>query len=366
MGHRGRRRIGLWGAPILLLGILASSPAQAHEKWFTNANRFPVTWDEAFSAKTAGVLAAVLAGLAAALVVDNLASRWRPHLPASIRPSQEGLERIFAWLPLLLAVHAAVPLIVSGVQLQLFAPNLQLPRNLFGGLMALAEITVALSFVYGAFTRAFAVLLLALFPLGCLFFSPAYVFEHLGLAGVAVFLFILGRGPYSLDALIGAPSTPLRRWAPHAVPALRVLTGLGIVVLGFTEKVWNENLAESFLAYQDFNFMRALGFEWFTNERFILAAGIVEVLVGALLISGKLTRLVIAVAWIPFNLTLPFMGWVELVGHLYVYGTMVVLLVWGPGRTLQPYLRAVARARGELHDTEPVPAAAGALDGRSA
>lgn len=356
---RIRFRFNLWivAWSAAALGLLGSAPARAHEKWFTESHRFPVTWEQAFSVKTLLVLGVVAAGLAAAYALDALIHRVRgPRVPANLLPNADALERIFGWVPLVLGIHAAVPLLASGLQLQLFATNLQLPRNIFGALMALAEITVALSFIYGAFTRIFALVLIALIPLGFFFFSPAYVLEHLGFAGIAAFLFITGRGPFSVDALIGTPSAPLVRYLPFAVPALRVCTGAAIVVLGFTEKVWNEQLAESFLSYQNFNFFPALGFTGFTNEYFIVLAGIVEVLVGAVLISGKLTRLVIMVAWVPFNLTLPFLGWVELVGHLSIYGTMVVLLVWGPGQDLTPYVRSLIRARPDVRAGEPLPA----------
>jgi uncharacterized membrane protein YphA (DoxX/SURF4 family) len=346
--------IGAWGASMLVAGLLVSAPAEAHEKWFTDSSKFPITWGEAFSLKTLLVIVAVAAGLGVAYGLDWYLKTLRPNiLPRTVRLSERQLERIFAWVPLLLGLHAAVPLLVSGLQLRLFAANLQLPRNFFGGVMCLLQITVALSFVYGALTRVFAVVLLALFPLGFLFFSPPYVLEHLDLAGIAVFLFITGRGPFSVDALIGSPARPLARYLKYAVPSLRILTGCAIVVLGFTEKIWNEQLAQSFLAYQDFNFARPLGF---SNEAFILAAGIVEILVGAVLISGKLTRLVIAVAWIPFNLTLPFLGWVELSGHFPVYGTMVVLLLWGAGQDLRPYLRTLQRGNNGVEVGEPMSA----------
>lgn len=355
-----RVAIRIWAMSLLLVGLLIANPVAGHEKWFTDASRFPVEWHQVLSLKTLLVILAVGLGLLAAYSVDAIRRRfWPGQLPFDVHLTEWQLERIFAWIPLVLGIHAAVPLLVSGLQMQLFAANLQLPNNFFGGVMALLEITVALSFIYGALTRVFSLVLIALIPLGFFFFSPPYVLEHLDFAGVAVFLFITGRGPFSVDALIGRPAKPLVPYLVYAVPSLRILTGAAIVVLGFTEKIWNERLAESFLAYQDFNFMLALGFEWFTDERFILLAGIIEVLVGAVLISGRLTRLVIATAWIPFNLTLPFLGWVELVGHFPIYGTMVVLLVWGAGQNLGPYVRALERARamaeGGESSPEPVP-----------
>jgi hypothetical protein len=360
---QAKGRVGLigWALSVLLLSLTVSYPARAHEKWFTDSSKFPVQWNNVLSLKTLLVLLAVGAGLVATYAVDAALRRVQarpqrlhlPHLPQDLQPNGPALERIFSWIPLIVALHAAVPLLVSGLQLQLFAANLNLPRNIFGGLMALAQITVALSFVYGALTRVFGLVLVALVPLGFFFFSPAYVLEHLDLAGVGIFMYILGRGPYSVDALIGTLSRPSQSLMPYAVPALRVLTGAAIVVLGFTEKIWNEQLAQSFLAYQDFNFARSFGFN---DELFILVAGVIEILVGAVLISGKLTRLVIAGAWIPFNLTLPFLGWVELVGHFSIYGTMVVLLVWGPKADLTPYLRSLSRSRADVRAGEPMAA----------
>ena len=65
-------------------------------------------------------------------------------------------------------------------------------------------------------------------------------------------------------------------------------------------------------------------------------AGGVEVLFGLLLISGALPQAVVLLAGIPFNATLYFLGNVELVGHLPIYGTMLVLLVLGSDPLLRP------------------------------
>jgi hypothetical protein len=65
------------------------------------------------------------------------------------------------------------------------------------------------------------------------------------------------------------------------------------------------------------------------NTLFLIMAGTVELTVGLLLMSGAYTRLVILITLVPFNLTLPFLGWRELVGHLPTYGIMALLLIWG-------------------------------------
>jgi hypothetical protein len=43
---------------------------------------------------------------------------------------------------------------------------------------------------------------------------------------------------------------------------------------------------------------------------------------------GFFPRTIILTAWIFINMTLTIFNWVELVGHLPVYGVMAVLLVW--------------------------------------
>lgn len=73
------------------------------------------------------------------------------------------------------------------------------------------------------------------------------------------------------------------------------------------------------------------GLSWFSDDTFILAAGIVEATIGVLLVSGVLTRVVILAMWLPFNASIPFLPPEELIGHLPIFGIMYVLLVHGSG-----------------------------------
>jgi hypothetical protein len=45
---------------------------------------------------------------------------------------------------------------------------------------------------------------------------------------------------------------------------------------------------------------------------------------------GFFPRLIVATAWVFINMTLTIFSWVELVGHLPLYGVMAVLLAWTP------------------------------------
>jgi hypothetical protein len=88
-----------------------------------------------------------------------------------------------------------------------------------------------------------------------------------------------------------------------------------------------------FLQRYPLNFFPAIGFDGVTDAEFIVIAGTVELTFGLLLISGAFVRLMTLILWVPFNLTLPFLGWRELVGHLPIYGIMALLVIWGEERT---------------------------------
>lgn len=256
----------------------------------------------------------------------------RPLLPGPIAlgATPERLAVTMGWLPLLLAVHTAVPLLVGGVQGQLFAPNLQmtLPASAFVGLL---EIGVALLLFYGIFARYAALGLAAIWTLGLVLFGPVLMFEHVIFLGIAAFFAIVGRGPLAVDRVFGAWAGAREPLLGYAIPALRICTGLGLAWLAFTEKLLNMPLALAFVAEYPFvNFPAELGLP-VSDATFIRMAGTTELLAGLLLISGAFPRAVILFLWLPFNLTLAVFGWRELVGHLPIYAALAIILLWGRG-----------------------------------
>lgn len=303
-----------------------------HERWFVS-RQHPVDFSHLLTAQTAVPIAIALAATGVAMLVWRARGR-REIIPGPLQLGMdwENYERLLSWMPLVIGLHTAVPLLVAGVQLQLFVPNLSLPYNFFGGLIALAEIVVALSFVYGAATRIGAALLAVIWVVGAIWFGPLLLLEHSLFLGVAFFMFVMGRGPAALDMTLQRFHRPLERLVPRAVPALRVLTGIGIVVLAFTEKLLNVPMGVEFLERYPLNFFPAIGLEGIGDAEFILIAGTVELTFGLLLISGAFVRLMTLILWVPFNLTLPFLGWRELVGHLPIYGIMALIVIWGEER----------------------------------
>jgi uncharacterized membrane protein YphA (DoxX/SURF4 family) len=122
---------------------------------------------------------------------------------------------------------------------------------------------------------------------------------------------------------------PAPNLASRAMVSLRALTGLGFVVVAFTEKLANPALAQEFLKHYPLNFTAWLGIPM-SDELFVLCAGTTELLIGLCLVFGFFPRLVIVTAWLFINMTLTIFNWVELLGHLPLYGVMGILLVWTP------------------------------------
>src|SRR5262249_20125704 len=156
-------------------------------------------------------------------------------------------------------------------------------------------------------------------------FPPLVVLEHVEFVGIALFFYGVGRGPYSGDALLGrqwyAPSFLVR----HTLDALRWGIGGSMIILAFTEKLLNPTLAEAFLRQKiNFNFGQAFRM---SDQVFIACAGTTELTLGLLLISGVMPRLAVLMTLAPFSLTLPYLGFVELVEHIPFYAVLLLLLV---------------------------------------
>lgn len=320
-----------------------------HERWFVDSSRYPL--DPAAALRPGALMAAG----AAVVLVGAAALAWRATGRRAVVPgpldlgtSERGLAILYGIVPLVLAMHLAATLFVSGVNIELFAPNLSLAgagtvaiASLAGALVAIAQIGIGLALFYGLFTRAAAVALVLLWLAGAIGFGPVLLLEHAIVPGIAVALAITGRGPFAVDALLDWQwNRPIERLLPAAMAALRIGAGISLVTLALTEKLWNIPLGLAFLAEYPANFLPALGLD-VSDAAFLHLAGTVELLAGMLLLANVYVRLGILVLWLPFNVSLAAFGWRELVGHLPIYGTMAVLALWGGGAPAD--LRALAR-----------------------
>lgn len=290
----------------------------AHETWF-DESRFPADWGFATQTLTLALLgAAVLLTLGV-----RVTARFFPGVDV------RWLARCAPFMPFAVRLHLAVSLLgllSLGVYL---SPAMDLEANAIGIFLGAVMAVSAIGLATGYHARWAAALLITAGPLGIGEFGLWPVLQRIDLLGLALFVVIAGAGRWSADHELGRTAEPSPEARAQAVWALKVCAGLALIVVAFAEKLAMPDLALSFLAdHPEFNVAQQIGLGW-SDVEFARAAGAIEVLFGLLLISGALPQAIVLIAGIPFNATLWFFGTSELVGHLPVYGAMLVLLVYG-------------------------------------
>ena len=313
------------------LGVAVVCPRtlRAHEKWFVDARLFPTDWGAVL--QFPGIFAVAVALVATVLVWLLWRARQGHDLipgPEVLGATEAGRAQFYALVPLILGIHIALPLLVLGIKGVLFSPNNGLPEHWLYWL-GTAQIGVGLCFLYGGMTRVGAVVLGALWLLGVGVIGLEPMLENLHILGFAAFFALAGRGPHAIDRLLFPRLEPSPHLARRAMVILRVATGGALAVVAFTEKLANPALARAFLQAHPLNFTPWLGLPM-SDDLFILCAGTTELIIGVCLIFGLFPRLVILTSWLFINMTLTIFNWVELVGHLPLYGVMGILLVWTP------------------------------------
>jgi hypothetical protein len=299
-------------------------PPFAHETWFVDDPG--MDWSFATESLT---LAFLLAAIAITLAVRVIARRF----PGKDVPF---LARMAPWMPFALRMHLAVSLI-SLLSLGFYlSPAMDLHWSVAGVVLGAVMVVTAIGMAAGWHTREAAWLLIAAGPLGMLEFGVGPVLQRIDMLGPAFFLLIAGPGRWSADYERRTAKEPTPDQLERAIWALKVAVGTALIVVAFAEKLANPAMALDFLQHQPhFNVANEIGLP-LGNLEFARLAGGIEVLFGLLLISGALPQAIVLIAGIPFNATLFFYGAVELSGHLPVYGTMLVLLVYGSDPQLRP------------------------------
>jgi hypothetical protein len=302
----------------------------AHETWF-DESRFPADWG--FAAET---LTLVLLGAAVVLTLAvRLISRFLPGVDIG------WLARCAPFMPFAVRIHLAVSLIGLLSLGYYLSPAMDLEANVQGILLGAVMAVSAIGLATGYHARWAAGLLIVAGPLGMGEFGVWAVLQRIDLLGLAIFVVVAGAGRWSADYELRRTADPTPEQQAQAIWALKVCAGIALIVVAFAEKLAMPDLALSFLQmHPEFNVAQQIGLGW-SDLEFARVAGAIEVLFGLLLISGALPQAIVLIAGIPFNATLWFFGTSELVGHLPVYGAMLVLLVYGSDPELRRAVSAL-------------------------
>jgi uncharacterized membrane protein YphA (DoxX/SURF4 family) len=303
-----------------------------HVKWFTDPARHPTDWSLLPSLPVIIAFVVALGASGAAFVIEH-----RVEEPAVMKT----FDRFARIAPTALGIHVGVALIASALLGILFSPNLRPDDDLLGHAVLVIEAMCGLMLLLGLATRAAAILLALLGVIAMAPFSFESILENVHILGIALFFFIVGRGPYSLDRLRGVKPPIRHDEAPTwALTLLRLCLGFGIAFTALTEKLLDPELAKALLDQKPFlNIARPFGID---DPQFAYLAGLTELVIGVVIMSGQLTRPVMAIGAVLFTITVPVFGWSELLGHLPFYGIMFVLLMapnadsWQVKRSLRP------------------------------
>lgn len=304
-----------------------------HVKWFTDPSLHPTRYELLLSWP---VLLAFVAGLAAVGV-----AWWVQHNipePAPVR----ALERFAGKGPTALGVHLGIALLAAATLGLLFVPSLQIhPDDPLGTPILIMEVVAGVSILLGLATRGGAVILALLGVVAMQPFTFEAILEQVHILGIAIFLFLIGRGPFSLDRIRGVKPPIEDPLVPAAaLAALRILMGFGIAFSALTEKLLNPGLSQALLdAHPALNLLAPIGIP---DQVFIWLAGTAELAIGLVIMSGQITRPVMVVGATLFTISLFYFGWLELLGHLPFFGIMLLLLIapnadtWRARHALRP------------------------------
>jgi uncharacterized membrane protein YphA (DoxX/SURF4 family) len=311
----------------LLLGVLV------HVKWFTDPRPHPTEYERLFTWPVVAAFAIALVATGIAFVIQQ-----RVPEPRMIR----ALERYGKTGPLALRVALGASLLAAAAAGWLFVPALEAEQDALGYAILAVEALCGLLILLGLLTRYAAVLLALLGVVAMMPFSFESILEQVHILGIAVFLFITGPGRISADARRHADRALAHRDAPAAaLLLLRLAMGFGIAYGALTEKLLNPALAQTLLDERPFlNVLRGVGVG---DPTFVWLAGVAELAIGVVVLSGQVTRPVLAVGFALFTITLAVFGLPELIGHLPYYGIMLTLFITPyPGSA--PAQRALGRA----------------------
>lgn len=304
-----------------------------HVKWFTDPRPYPTHYELLWSWP-------VLLAFALAFVAIGIAF-WIQHNVPEPRVMRL-FERFAGHGPLALRLHVGITLLVAAIFGLLFVPSLHVEeKGAVGFVVLVMEGVAGVSIILGLATRGGAVVLALLGVVAMQPFSFESILEQVHILGIAIFLFLVGAGRASVDRLRRVKPPIEHELVPMAALGfLRILMGFGIAYNALTEKLLNEPLSRSLIdRYQFIALNRAVGVP---DEAFIWLAGTTELVIGLVIVSGQITRPVMAVGAVLFTSTLFVFGWPELLGHLPFFGIMFLLFIapnadhWHVRRALRP------------------------------
>ncbi len=290
---------------VLMTGLLLSSPAWSHIRWFVGADLEPVSfgWQTTYIWLIAGGVLYCIIG----------------YIIAMKAPLLDGKNSFFKEWPYqaqwrVISFLTGLVLLLSAFKNEFFAPNINIEIEWLRTVCNIAELIVGATLITTVWPRLSGILLLVTAVFGLIAVDFAlwidYLFEIIGLG----FMF------YYLH------NRPLAIWW------LRLGVGAQLMGLAIHNKFIHPELGVQFLQDYNWNFMPMIGFENFNDLAFVFSAGVAELCFGLLIFFGIATRFAVISVSVFFVVTIAMMGPADLFGHLPLIAAAITLISLGSGR----------------------------------
>ncbi|MEM6826224.1 MAG: hypothetical protein AAF566_14045, partial [Pseudomonadota bacterium] len=232
----------------------------------------------------------------------------------------------------ILRVFTGMSFLLTAYEGALVAPHYVVDGSLGTALLFLQAV-IGIMLIANRWIGYSAVLMLLLHAGVAAEFGPMAALEYAIFIGIALFLLFNSFQDPRFSA----------RYKPYSVDLLRIWTGVSLVALAIGEKLAPSALGQVFVAEYQWNFMQSLGVTFFDDRLFVLSAGMVEAVIGLVLILGTTVRLAVLALSIMMalsNIVFILQGdndaaLVEFVGHMPIIGVALVLLLLGYGQRLK-------------------------------
>ena len=303
------------------LVCLTSSEAQAHVDWFVAGDTEPLS---NYSVTDPVFLACCVAATFMVMFFVWLDGKLpTPNIVQSkLRHDFMEILRVFTGMSFLLTAYEGA----------LIAPHL-VAGGSFGLTLVIMQAVIGIMLIANRWIKTAAVMMLPLYAGVATQFGVFIALEYTLVIGIAFFLL-----PNAIED---------ERWRdllkPYSVDILRIGMGISLVALAVGEKLAPSALGQVFLPQYQWNFMQSLGFTFFDDRLFVLIAGMVEAVIGIVLLLGTTVRLAVltmSVMMAISNVVFILQGdneaaLVEFIGHMPIIGAALLLLLLGYGQRLK-------------------------------
>lgn len=161
-----------------------------------------------------------------------------------------------------------------------------------------------------------------------------YMIGSLDILGLGIILLIIDSRRPGVDHLLGILDISYKKFTKYVPTILRLCFGTGLAYLAVYEKILNPRLSEFVVMVSDLcNVIPVSEAMW------VFSAGVIELVIGLMLIIGLFTRLFAAVTFAVLSLSFFYFG-EEVTSHITLFGSLAILFVTGGGPfSLDSYIR---------------------------